>query len=44
MSPERVSFEVERFERVPAGAGVVLFRVAGRWTADTSRRARAPRC
>src|SRR6185503_5956787 len=31
-----ISFDVERFEQVAAGAGMVLLRVAGRWHADTA--------
>ena len=31
-----ISFDVERFEQVAAGAGMVLLRVSGRWHADSA--------
>ncbi|MDQ6915828.1 MAG: hypothetical protein M3155_08465, partial [Actinomycetota bacterium] len=40
--PTRVEFEVERFEQVPAGSGVALLRVAGRWRGHAGEVARPP--
>jgi len=42
LSGRAPEFEVERFERVPAGGGTALLRVAGRWRADSRERLPPP--
>ncbi|MDP1849760.1 MAG: hypothetical protein Q8K79_18380, partial [Solirubrobacteraceae bacterium] len=42
MSGRAPEFEVERFERVTAGGGTVLLRIAGRWRADSRERLAPP--
>ena len=42
MSVDAPDFEVERFERVIAGSGTVLLRLAGRWRADQLERLAPP--